>query len=260
MCRRQMLFTVCMSQALTVYVQKVTVTEPDQKLKVRADLTDGKLVLRRSPLGFVANVGDFSQNMKWQKTETSHITDDYTLNHIKVSNRHYEANRLTVTLEDSRSQPMDVHDNTGGNTRRTTEVFQLAVAVLFQNLIHNLVLASCNLIDTSEICFDFMKKMPTAWEEIRFIDGYPGKYVVLARCHGDIWYVVGINTQKEPITLTLDLPMFKEGETVNIIKTGRTASRYWNGYIKESRASESYYRYRGCCDIRVNYLINIYSK
>lgn len=52
-----------------------------------------------------------------------------------------------------------------------------------------------------------MKQVPTTWDEVRFIDGYPGKYVVLARRHGEKWYIAGINAQKELLTLKIKLPM-----------------------------------------------------
>ena len=50
----------------------------------------------------------------------------------------------------------------------------------------------------------FMKQVPTTWDETVFLDGYPGKYCVLARRHGDRWYVVGVNAQKEPLKLKLE--------------------------------------------------------
>ena len=47
-----------------------------------------------------------------------------------------------------------------------------------------------------------------------FIDGYPGKYVIMARRHGDDWYVVGINAQKETLKVEVELPMFASGDVV----------------------------------------------
>lgn len=76
-------------------------------------------------------------------------------------------------------------NNDGGSIRKTTDVFQLATAVLFQNPIQNFALAPNNLTDAPQVCLDFMKQVPTTWNETRFIDGYPGKYVVLARRHAD---------------------------------------------------------------------------
>ena len=107
--------------------------------------------------------------------------------------------------------------NDGGTTRRTTDVFQLATAVLFQNPIQNFALAPNNLTDAPQLCIDFMKQIPTTWDEVCFIDGYPGKYVVLARRHGDTWYVAGINATQEPLKLKVDLPMLS-GKTVSCYK------------------------------------------
>ena len=104
--------------------------------------------------------------------------------------------------------------NDGGTTRRTTDVFRLATAVLFQNPVQNFALAPNNLTDVSPVCIDFMKEVPTEWDETRFVDGYPGKYVVLARRHGDNWYLAAVNATGEPLKLKLDLPMFA-GKTVS---------------------------------------------
>ena len=41
-----------------------------------------------------------------------------------------------------------------------------------------------------------------------FIEGYPGKYIVLARRHGDTWYVAAVNAGSEPLKLKFDLDMF----------------------------------------------------
>lgn len=110
--------------------------------------------------------------------------------------------------------------NDGGTIRRTTDVFQLATSVLFQNPIQNFALAPNNLTDAPEVCIDFMKQVPTTWDETRFIDGYPGKYVVLARRHNDIWYVVAVNAQKETLEVEVDLPMLA-GETVSFYYDGK---------------------------------------
>lgn len=104
--------------------------------------------------------------------------------------------------------------NDGGTTRRTTDIFQLATGVLFQNPIQNFALAPNNLTDAPTLCLDFMKQIPTTWDETRFIDGYPGKYCVIARRHGDTWYVAGINAGAEPLKLKLTLPMFEVGQEV----------------------------------------------
>lgn len=108
-------------------------------------------------------------------------------------------------------------NNDGGTTRRTTDVFQLATTVLLQNTVQNFALAPNNLKDVPAVCMDFMKRVPTTWDETRFVDGYPGKYVVLARRQGDTWYLAAVNAGKEPLKLKLDLEMFA-GKTVALYK------------------------------------------
>ena len=108
-------------------------------------------------------------------------------------------------------------NNDGGTTRRTTDVFQLATTVLFQNPVQNFALAPNNLKDVPAVCMDFMKRVPTTWDETRFVDGYPGMYVVLARRQGDTWYLAAVNAGKEPLKLKLDLEMFA-GKTVALYK------------------------------------------
>lgn len=105
--------------------------------------------------------------------------------------------------------------NDGGTIRRTTDIFQLATAVLFQNPIQNFALAPNDLTDAPQICLDFMKQVPTTWDETRFIDGYPGRYIVLARRHGNTWYIAAANATAEPLKLKLDLPMLA-GQEVSL--------------------------------------------
>lgn len=87
--------------------------------------------------------------------------------------------------------------NDRGTTRRTTDVFQIATCVLFQNPIQNFALAPNNLEDAPQACLDFLREVPTTWDETRFIDGRPGEHVALARRSGDIWYVAAINAKED---------------------------------------------------------------
>lgn len=101
-----------------------------------------------------------------------------------------------------------------GSKRRTSDVFALATAIMFQSPVQHFALAPNNLTDAPAWAIDFMKEVPTLWDEVRYIDGYPGKYIIMARRTGDKWYVVGVNAQKEPLKLKIKLPMFAAGETI----------------------------------------------
>jgi hypothetical protein len=108
-----------------------------------------------------------------------------------------------------------VKSNEGRNKRLTTDAFQLATAILFQNPVQMFGLTPNNLTDVPAFEIDFMKTVPTTWNETLYIDGYPGKHAVIARRNGSQWYVAGVNAQKEPLKLTLNLPMLS-GKKVRI--------------------------------------------
>lgn len=104
-------------------------------------------------------------------------------------------------------------DNTPnkGSKRMTSDVFALATAVLFQSGVQHFALAPNNLTDAPAWAINFMKEVPTTWDEVRYLDGYPGKYVVLARRNGTKWYIAGVNGQKETLKVKVKLPMIASG-------------------------------------------------
>lgn len=106
-------------------------------------------------------------------------------------------------------------NNDGGRIRKTTETFQLATAVLFQSPIQNFGITPNNLTEIPGFVIDFMKNIPTLWDETVFIDGYPGKYAVLARRNGDKWYIAAINAEKTEKKLKISLPMLT-GKDVSV--------------------------------------------
>ena len=99
-------------------------------------------------------------------------------------------------------------DNKSRHTRKTTDVFEIASAFTNQTAVQCIAMQPNNLDELPQVELDFLKRIPTTWTETRFLDGYPGKYIVLARNDGKQWYVAGLNALKEPLTLTLDLASF----------------------------------------------------
>lgn len=108
--------------------------------------------------------------------------------------------------------------NDRGTTRKTSDIFQLATSVLFQNPVQIFALTPNNLTDVPSFEIDFMKNVPTTWDETVFIDGYPGKYVILARRNKDKWYIVGVNAQSNALELKVQLPML----------AGKEVTRYYD--------------------------------
>lgn len=96
--------------------------------------------------------------------------------------------------------------NNKGSKRMTSDVFALATAVLFQSPVQHFALAPNNLEDAPAWAIDFMKSVPTTWDETKFIEGYPGKYLIMARRHGDTWYISGISAQDETVAAEIVIP------------------------------------------------------
>jgi hypothetical protein len=100
-------------------------------------------------------------------------------------------------------------DNKSRHSRKTTDIFELASGITMQTSVQCVAMQPNNLQELPQFEMDFLRELPTTWEETRFIDGYPGKYVVMARkATNGKWYIAGLNAQKEPLALTLDLKAF----------------------------------------------------
>lgn len=102
-----------------------------------------------------------------------------------------------------------------GSKRMTSDVFALATSVLFQSGVQHFALAPNNLHDAPDWAIKFMKEVPTVWDEVRFLDGYPGRYVLLARRKGVKWYIAGINAENKLLKIKVKLEMLNSGATVN---------------------------------------------
>lgn len=115
--------------------------------------------------------------------------------------------------------------NKQGQERLTTDAFQLATGILYQNPVQMFALTPDNLTGTPEFIIDFMKNIPTTWDETLYIDGYPGKHAVIARRHGNQWYVAGVSALKEPVKLKLNLPMLA-GKKVRMYNDNKNRETY----------------------------------
>ena len=113
-------------------------------------------------------------------------------------------------------------DNKRGTHRVTSDVYALATAVLFQSSVQHFAMAPNNLEDAPQWAVEFMKQVPTTWDEVRFIDGYPGKYVIMARRCGNKWFVVGVNADSQPLKKTIQLPMFAKDAALTVYSDDAT--------------------------------------
>ena len=118
-------------------------------------------------------------------------------------------------------------DNKSRHQRYTSDVFEMATAITNQSSVNCVCLYPNNLQDVPQWELDWLKGVPTAWDDVKFIAGYPTKYAVIARkassenagtasVNNGKWMVGGLNATDKPLSLTLDLPMFA-GQTVTYI-------------------------------------------
>ena len=118
-------------------------------------------------------------------------------------------------------------DNKSRHQRYTSDVFEMATAITNQSSVNCICLYPNNLQDVPQWELDWLKNVPTAWENTKYIAGYPTKYAVVARkssvengsgaaLTAGRWFVGGLNATDKPLALTLDLPMFA-GKTVTYI-------------------------------------------
>jgi alpha-glucosidase len=111
------------------------------------------------------------------------------------------------------------------NIKRVTEnSFELAEPVLMISGIQHFAEIPEGMATAPDYVKNFLRELPREWDDVKFIDGYPGKFVVLARRAGDVWYIAGINAEAENKTLTLDLSFVgdKAGMLIGSGQTGRS--------------------------------------
>jgi hypothetical protein len=93
-----------------------------------------------------------------------------------------------------------------GKERRTSNAFELALAVLFQSGIQHYAEVPEGMAAQPAYVREFVQKLPPRWSDVKFVDGYPSQYAVLARqAPNGAWYVAGINGTDAPKTIQLDL-------------------------------------------------------
>lgn len=108
--------------------------------------------------------------------------------------------------------PMNLYKIPTNVVRKTTSAFELALSVLFLSGIQHYAESPQGMSHVPAYVKQFLRTLPNSWEEVQFIDGYPGKYVVLARKAGSKWYITGINATDSTKTISLNLSIFHKAK------------------------------------------------
>ncbi|MGH8853917.1 MAG: glycoside hydrolase family 97 catalytic domain-containing protein [Telluria sp.] len=104
-------------------------------------------------------------------------------------------------------------------TRKTRNGFELAETVLFLSGIQHFAETPEGMATVPAYVKGLLRDLPRSWDETRFVAGYPGRHVVIARRAGNSWYVAGLNADELDKPLELDLT-FMGGRSGTLIADG----------------------------------------
>ncbi len=92
--------------------------------------------------------------------------------------------------------------------RVTTEAHELALSVVFESGLQHF--ADSPQSYRAGAGYRFLSRVPAAWDNTKFLAGYPGRYACIARRKGNDWYIAAINAG-EVRSVPLALPFVKPG-------------------------------------------------
>ena len=105
--------------------------------------------------------------------------------------------------------------------RRTTPAFELALPVLFLSGIQHIAETPEGMAKQPEFVKEYLRDIPVLWDESRYIQGYPGEDVVIARRKDDVWHIAGINGEEQEKNIRLNLEFIDEDAEGILITEGQ---------------------------------------
>ena len=109
----------------------------------------------------------------------------------------------------------------------TSHAHELALTVLFESGLQHLADRPESFLAQPQAVQDFLGKLPAAWDETRYVSGYPGQSSVLARRSGSRWFVAGINGTDEPQALKCDLSFISANRKATLFADSGNADAPW---------------------------------
>jgi alpha-glucosidase len=179
--------------------------------------------------GLMVNCHGCTLPRGWQRTYPNLVTMEAIKGFEFVTFGQGDANRepihsCTAAFIRNAFDPMDFTPVCFGEIPRikriTTNGFELAVSVIFLSGVQHFAQTPESMSAVPDYIKDFMRKVPTSWDDTCFIDGYPGKLVVIARESKDTWYVAGINGENIEKNLNVEFPFLKGTRTGTLITDG----------------------------------------
>ena len=155
----------------------------------------------------------------WQRTYPHLLTTEGVYgaewyNNVPTFTRKAARHNATLPFTRNVVGPMDYTPCTFSDSQHphiTTHAHELALTVLFESGLQHLADRPESYLAQPGEVQQFFRQLPAAWDETRFVSGYPGESAVLARRSGQTWYVAGINGSDEEKTLQTPLDFINNG-------------------------------------------------
>jgi hypothetical protein len=166
------------------------------------------------PYGFVMNFHGATLPRGWQRTFPSLMTVEAVrgLEYVTFAQQNAEdqpTHAAMLPFTRNVFDPMDftpvVLDRINGIERRTSSAFELALSVLFTSGIQHYAEIPEGMAKAPEYVRDFLRRVPSIWDDVSFVDGFPGRYAVIARRSDGRWYLAGVNADRDERKLVLSL-------------------------------------------------------
>ena len=156
----------------------------------------------------------------WQRTypnlmSTEGVYGAEWYNNVPTFTQKAASHNATLPFTRNIIGPMDYTPCTFSDSQHphiTSDAHELALTVLYESALQHLADKPESYLAQPQPVQDFFGMLPTVWDETRYLSGYPGESVVLARRSGATWYVAGINGTDQQQTLQLDLSFIDEGD------------------------------------------------
>jgi hypothetical protein len=199
-----------------------------------------------APFGFLLNFHGATLPRGWQRTYPHLMTMEAIkgLEFVTFEQRNADeepAHATVLPFTRNVFDPMDftpvVLDRINRIERRTSSAFELALSVLFTSGIQHYAEIPEGMAKAPAYVREFLKGVPNVWDDTKFLEGYPGKYVVIARRGEGRWYVAGINGESTAKQVNLDLSELSVRGTGRLIGDGDAGGNL--SFRRESISSDA---------------------
>lgn len=136
-----------------------------------------------------------------------------------------EGPRHNATLPFTRNVigPMDYTPVTFTNSQHlhaTTFAHELALSVVFESGIQHFADRPSGFDALPYPEKLFLTRVPAAWDDTRFVSGYPGKSIIIARQKGTQWFIGGINGENTGGQASIDFGFLPQGKKYRLTLMG----------------------------------------